>query len=235
MMEMPFHLRALPPEALDVLRFYRANPDSQFEVPAILNATGLSERGFGKAVRRLVTKKYLQMVSEGVYRLSDPGRGTVRDLAAWDDLAPQMKAAEREPRFVTRRLVLALPRMLLSGQPTSIYVGFDEPSDDDVLREPVNLLVRLVVINGDDENVTENAFRLTNATARQRFEITAGRYSRIRVRVQVCQLSDADPEGLDLNREDCAGMYVDVPVTLDFDQVDGGLTAYGSEIFIREA
>ncbi len=231
MTELPFHLRALPSEALDILRLYFADPAAALDSGSIMDGAHLSERGFGKALRRLVTRKYVEMVSEGIYRLTEPGKRSLKELQAWDAIAPELKAAPKEPRFITRKMIVALPRVLLSGQPTNVYVGFDEPSDDDILRDPVNLILRVVIVNGTEETGSERAYRLTNYTGRAAFEVTAGGYSKARVRVHVCQLGDDDS---DVDADLCPGMYVDVPVTLDTSEADGSLVAYATDIFIRE-
>src|SRR5688572_21605659 len=85
-MEMPFHLKTLPPDALEILRYYGRSETNIALADDICDNTGLSDRGFGKAIRRLVTKNYLVMDGEQRYRLSDHGQRAVEDLAAAGEL-----------------------------------------------------------------------------------------------------------------------------------------------------
>jgi hypothetical protein len=57
-MELPYHLRTLEPltGALDIMRALRQEPDMLAAVDTLLDQLELSERAFGKAIRRLVTQ-----------------------------------------------------------------------------------------------------------------------------------------------------------------------------------
>lgn len=79
-MELPFYLRILPPEALEVLAYYRRLDHTIAYANSMITATGLSERGFGKAIRRLVTKGYLVLDGDQRYRLTEHGQRAVDDL-----------------------------------------------------------------------------------------------------------------------------------------------------------
>src|SRR5215470_5353846 len=94
-MELPFHLRALPSEALDVLRFYNASNLSIAHADEIMDGVGLSERLFGKIIRRLVTKGYLHMDGDQAYRLSDHGQEAVDTLAEFDAVSPGAKVEKK--------------------------------------------------------------------------------------------------------------------------------------------
>ena len=64
-MALPFELTTLPSHALDILR-YLADQDSYAAYDAdIMTALDLSGRGFGKALRRLVTKEYVELQADG--------------------------------------------------------------------------------------------------------------------------------------------------------------------------
>lgn len=83
-MDMSHQLRTLPPEALDILRFYRGLNTRSAHADDIIDGADLSDRGFGKAIRRLVTKNYLVMDGDQVYRLSDMGQRAVEALGTVD-------------------------------------------------------------------------------------------------------------------------------------------------------
>src|SRR5512142_2699119 len=124
-MDLPFHLRALPPEALDVLRFFSGLEEPMAHASYIMDELHLSERAFGKVVRRLVTKGYLQMGGDQIYRLTDYGQSSIEELAAYEDENPPESlddgpvpvVAERQ---VFRRMVMVLPRCLVAGKTAKV-------------------------------------------------------------------------------------------------------------------
>lgn len=227
-MELPFHLRALPPEALDVLRFFGSLDEPVAHAVYIMDGAGLSERIFGKAVRRLVTKGYLQMDGDQVYRLTELGSNAAEELAVYGEFEPDEMPGEPEPAVVRRqarrRLVLALPRALVAGAPSAVYVGFHSAARDAAF--PAELVVRLSVVNGEPSRPRELSFNLADAAACQTFDITPGAYSQVRLRLQVYQLGP--------NPDDTAmsgGMYVDVPV-VSRAEAAGDLAAFGADILV---
>jgi hypothetical protein len=86
-MSLPADLQKLPPQALDVLRILDGR-ESGLDTEAILSGTGLSERAFGKAIRRLVTRYYVTMPRDGVYALTKTGRVAVEEIHAYDRVGP---------------------------------------------------------------------------------------------------------------------------------------------------
>jgi predicted transcriptional regulator len=225
-MDIPYSLQTLPPEAVDILRYYtRLNADSAHS-DSIVEGAGLTDRGFGKGIRRLVTKNYVVMSSDQVYRLTDPGRRVIEELKAFEGDAPQ-KPAKTEARFVRRHLVLVVPRALPAGESVEIALGFEEAADEEYLNAPANMLIRLAVLNGEPKRPREASFMLTNRQMQQSFEITAGRFTQARVRVEICQYRD-DGDDFDF----CGGLYVDLPVTLD--SMIPPPTAYGVDVILKE-
>lgn len=225
-MDLPYSLQTLPSEAVDILRYYTTLNADSAHADSIVDGTGLTDRGFGKGIRRLVTKNYVVMSSDQIYRLTEQGKRVVAELKTYDgdaDKAP----AYAEARFVRRRLVLVTPRVLPVNKPVDIVIGFEEAEDNEYLNAPVNLLFRLSVLNGEPRRAREASFMLSNRYAQHPFEITAGRYTAIRVRVEVLQYRD---EGDDFDF--CGGLYVDLPVSAD----DGNRAAdaYGVDVILKE-
>lgn len=95
-MSLPPDLQRLPPEALDVIRCL-SNQEQGAEVDTIRETTGLSERGFRKAIRRIVTLKYAQMPDRDFYVLTDKGREAVQALLAHDGALPAAGPSPVEP------------------------------------------------------------------------------------------------------------------------------------------
>jgi hypothetical protein len=229
-MDMPHHLRTLPPEALDILRYFHTLKAPSAHAEQIIEGAGLSDRGFGKAIRRLVTKNYLVMDGEQVYRLSDNGKRVVAELNNYDENAPEEEETPEptEPRLVTRHLVLVTPRVLQVGQPSNVFVGFDDADDDEVVTAPLEIMLRLSVVHGEPDETKETSLIVENRAAHQVFEVTAGQFTELRIRVVVCQLQDGEAE-----QENCNGLYADLPVGVG--EVDSSLTAVGTNLLLREA
>lgn len=233
-MDMPHYLRTLPPEALNILRYFHTLDAPSAHADEIIEGAGLSDRGFGKAIRRLVTKNYLVMDGEQVYRLSDMGKRVVAELGDYDENAPEESEAlddsmttPAEPRFVTRHVVLVTPHTLRSGQPTNVFVGFDDADDDEIVSAPFEVILRLTMVHGEPDATVETSLVLENRAAHQVFEVTAGNYTKARVRVQICQLQDGE-----LEPDACGGLYADLPVGVG--DVDNTLTAFGTDLLLRE-
>jgi hypothetical protein len=297
MLEMPYNLRTLPPESLGLLRLFAAQQESDFTVEDLMETTGLSERGFGKAIRGLVTKQFVDMVSEGTYKLSNKGKRAIKELHEWENATAQADESSAEeaaaqpdlegeaeleipdppteprkpaatvessavntaenteetstektsteeanadsdtgadaPRFVNRTMVIAAPRVLLSRQPTAVYIGFNDPDAENMLINSADLLLNITLVDGDGSVMLEREtpFRVGNRAARQTLEVTGGEFTMIRLRVQVCQ---PGADEIDINADDCPGMYVDLAVTDIVSEADLRLAAYSANFLIRD-
>ncbi len=225
-MDLPFHLKALPPEALDVMRFFGMLDEPVAHADYIMQEAGLSERAFGKVIRRLVTKGYVQMAGDQVYSLTDQGLSAVEELQAYDEEESDVEDRAAAAPLVrqTRRLTLALPRALPAGQPTPVYVGLS--SADAAPLPAAELVVRLSVVNGEPARPQEKTLRLNGAATCETFEVTAGPYTRARIRVQVFQLGP-NPDDIGV----AGGMYVDTAVAAAA-AASGDLTAYVTDLSV---
>jgi DNA-binding MarR family transcriptional regulator len=230
MAELPFHLKTLEPltGALDIIRFLGSSEDYLADVDQICDTLGLSDRSFSKAIRRLVTKGYVSMEGDLVYRLTDQGQRAVEELG--DYQGP--RDSDREPsdafinsRQIARRMVMALPRILVAHRPASVVVGF-HASDFDTLHTPVDLVLRLSVVNGKPEKPDDALLKLTDGVAQQAFTVVPDAFTQVRIKVQAFQLGD-NPDEITVS----GGMYVDVGVTSG-ENDDDRLIAFGTEVSI---
>jgi predicted transcriptional regulator len=225
-MELPYHLKTLPDDALDVIRFLGTLDDATANVDEICENVGLSDRGFGKMIRRLVTKGYVVMDGNQIYRLSDQGHEAAEELATFDANAPaDVGTGEEEVERIPCRLVLVMPRTVVAEEPTRVFVGFDQQNG---LSEPADVVIRLSVINGEPKTPQEQSFTLSGESAHHDFWVTPGRFTRTRIRVQVFQLGP-NPDDITI----CGGLYVDVDVTTSADEDDHELIAYGADIALE--
>jgi predicted transcriptional regulator len=230
MMEMPYNLRTLPPEAVDILRFYGSNGAASAHADDIIVGTGLSDRGFGKAIRRLVTKGLVVMDGDQVYRLNDNGRKALAELLEYDLMTPpeeRSRGMEREiePRFVKRRVIVAAPQTLPVQQPVTVVVGVDEADEDDLVMLPMHLTLRLTTLHGDSNALLDTEISVENRPVQHTFEVTAGRYTQARLRLQVCQSENGE-----IDESACGGMAVDFPVG----EIAGDYAAYGIEVMLKD-
>lgn len=213
-MDMPSNLQNLPPEVLDVLRFYGATGQTSAHADEIIERTGLSDRGFGKAIRRLVTSTYLVMDGDQVYRLSDAGRRAVADVLEYDlDTPPQDRvtssAAASGPRSVTRRVVLVAPSTLKAGEPATIHVAVSGADPGEQLAGPAPIVARFSALHAQADPPTETTLQIVNEPVQTAFTLTPGAFATARLRVQLLQ---SDEFGYEL--EPCGGLYVDLPVSV---------------------
>ena len=229
-MEMPQNLQNLPPEVLDVLRFFGASGQTSAHADEIIERAGLSDRGFGKAIRRLVTSTYLVMDGDQIYRLSDAGRRAVAGLLEYDlenpPEADETPALPGAARLAERRLVLAAPRTLVAGVPAAVQVGFEGANDGQELAGPAPVVVRFNALHAEAAPPGEITLQVSNQPVQHMFTITPGAFTHTRLRVQLFQ---SDEFGYEI--EPCGGLYVDVPVG---GAADPARTAYGVDVSIRD-
>jgi predicted transcriptional regulator len=223
--ELPFHLKTLPPEALDVIRYFTVVGSTETaDVDAICEGTGLSERGFSKAIKRLVTKGYAQMESGRVYRLTDQGVRASEELSEYDANAPEEDDTGSGYATFSRRLLLAVPRSLVANQPTNVYVGFEAAADDESLANPAEIVVRLAIVNGEPKAPQDEIFALEDEPAHAVFAVTAGDHTKARLRLNVFQLG---PNPDDINP--AGGMYIDLDIVKTAAD-NGTLVAYATNV-----
>lgn len=230
-MELPYHLKTLEPlaGALDILRYMGETEAPTADVDEICEALDISDRTFGKAIRRLVTKGYVTMEGEYTYRLTTQGYEAVETLAEYDETAPKTETITYGGQ-ITRRLVVAIPQTIPAQQPTIITVGLDGATDQDtgVLKSPEEMLLRVSVIHGQPAKPQDALLKLSNSPLKHEFQVVPDAYQQIRIRVQVIQLG---PNPDDVNM--AGGLYVDTWVTPLPDQGPSTLIAYGSDLTIQ--
>jgi predicted transcriptional regulator len=223
-MELPSHLKKLLPDALDILRHLYQADDMMSDIDEICEAVGLSERGFGKHIRRLVTAGYVIMDGNQIYRLTDKGSEVSEELAEYDANAPEDDDDDDESvRQYTRRLIVALPRTLQVAAPARVIVGI---SPEHKQLTSAEVVTRLSVLHGEPTTPQETIFELDGDAATQDFLVTAGHYSRARVKVEVYQLGP-NPGDIAV----AGGLYVDVDVA---PQGNDDLAVYGADITIED-
>lgn len=208
-MEMPYYLKTLPPEALEIIRFYASLNEPFAYADEITARSGLSDRGFGKAIRRLVTKGFVAMDGDQRYRLTERGARAVEELTEYDALSPLPGSGYdvENGQTVYRRLVMIVPQPMIAGQEAEVMVGF-HPADEAMwLDAPADLLLRLSILNGEPARALEAPLVLGNSAARHPFRVIAGKFTQARLRLQVYQIGSDPDEVLS-----AGGMYVDVDV-----------------------
>ncbi|TVR23544.1 MAG: hypothetical protein EA396_03215 [Anaerolineaceae bacterium] len=221
-MEISFQLKTLEPlkGAWDILRMFGNTDSDRLPADQIMQTLDLSERVFNKAMRRLVTKGYVQMDGSLIYRVTENGGRVIAELLAYDEATggqPTKTSSRRSS--VSRRMMCAVPVSATANQPAPLFVGF-HPGD--VPDDGAEVVVRVTVLNGQPDAPEDMIFALDGAQAYQIMTIVPGLFDQVRLRLEAYQLGemgDVQPAG---------GMYVDLPVTLR--DGDSRLTAYGADI-----
>lgn len=229
-MELSYQLQTLEPltGALDIIRYFGAHEGLTADADEIQESVGLSDRSFGKAIKRLVTKGYIQMDGNRIYRLTEQGQRAVEELREYDAATPageRSASSTAESEQLMRRLVMALPRRVTAGQPTHVLVGVNPATYGETLDQPVDMLLRLSVINGDLNTSADVSLELANDAVQSAYQVTPGAYTQMRLRLEAFQM---DPYSGDITST--GGMYVDVDVTAEDSPAE--LTAYGTDISI---
>ncbi|RMG89849.1 MAG: MarR family transcriptional regulator [Chloroflexi bacterium] len=206
MTELPFRLKTLEPlpGALDIIRYLGKLEEPVADIDTLCDELGLSDRGFSKAIRRLVTKGYVQMVGDQVYRLTDQGRTAADELAEYDANAPE--EAETEDLRVERKLIVAIPEKPVAKQPSNVFIGFDAADANAELDDDAQMVLRVSAIHGQIDG--DEMLDLGNDPAYNTFTLIPDAYTKLRLRVEAYQLNPND-DGI----ETCGGLYVDIDVS----------------------
>lgn len=226
MVELPYHLKRFEPlpSALDILRFLGTCEEYTADIDEICDGLDISERRFGKAIRRVVTNGYVEMTEEQVYRLTRKGTEAIVELAEYDKHAPSRPVQDVTDSKIARRLIVALPPLLAAGRPANCFVGF-HPDPQNRLETPADVVLRISAINGALGSEGDEIIKLDNGQAHRHIALTPGQQTPLRLRVQVFQL---DSTGEDITN--CGGLYVDVDVTGG--EAPADMVAYGTDVYL---
>jgi predicted transcriptional regulator len=228
MAELPFELQRLPGSALDVLRYFGGNDNAPTDEAALEVATGLSSRGLGKAIKRLVTRKFAEMDIHRRYQLTHKGLQLMEELQAYDaetSSAPAEVASGTPPAPATtalaRRMSVVVPEPLLANEPAKVYVGVA----GGIPNGETALIVRISTINAELDT-GQQTVSVAQGDAYTAFEVTPGEFTEVRLRLEVLQ-----PDEFSGDITEAGGMYVDVDVTSNENEA-GSLAAFGTDITI---
>lgn len=199
-MSLPHELTTFPRNALDILRYLNGLANHAAFDGDIIDALDLSERGFGKAIRRLVTKEYVEMQIDGTYALTRRGQRGAEAIAAHD---AETGAAEDTPAPVEatehtfiRRLIVVHPKTIPAGKVAYLFARMDAPASG----EPENIetsgaletALRLrsdCLVNPAQLDLTVPSDEMSPAV---RFEVTAPASGHFPVTIEAFQVSDVD-------------------------------------------
>lgn len=151
-MPLPFELTTLPRYSLEIITYLYGCDRFAADDLQIIDALGISERGFGKALRRLVTREYVEMQFDGPYALTDKGVEAAEAIKAQQ--GEELHQAVGGPQgydpglavsvTVHRRLIAVFPRAYVAGQPGYFFLKVDAPGPrDDLAPGAADLTVRL--------------------------------------------------------------------------------------------
>ncbi len=228
-MDLPHELRILPPHAIDVLLYMGALPDGKADVDSICEGANLSDRAFGKAIRRLVTRNYLSMDFVGLYHLTPEGRRAYQIIAQAQSAGGGRAPAEDDSApAVTRRLVAVLPRALSIEAPATLYVSVDAPPDGQPpLDAAIPLVLRVEAVNAEIAPAEQTLDVPPDQVALPvAFTLTAPAEGAVRVRVRAYRLTDLDVAAV-------GGMYFDVDAVDAAQAASAGFQAVGVDLNLQ--
>jgi len=230
-MALPFELTTLPRYALEIIQYLSQQDSYAAYEGDIIDALDISERGYGKAMRRLVTREYVEMQLDGSYALTQQGIEAAEAVEAHNaeamhDAAPDSAADEEELDesgiTVARRLIVVYPRRFGAGQPGYFFLRVDAPDlDGELAPSAIELSFRLSLnwkVDPDQRDVTVPA---DEASAAVRFTLTPPAPGLAQATVEVFQVTQLDliEVGIfqvDLNAESTPGQRFE---TQNFDMV----------------
>ncbi len=191
MATLPIDLQKLPPQALDVIRYLGRTQEGAW-VDDILDGTGLSERGFGKAIRRLVTRYYAEMLDQGFYRLTTKGHQAAQDVREFDGEEEPAAINSENAALLThpRQLAVVGPKELIAQSETVLQVGFSGPvADAPPLQAPSRLILRISAPGCDVEPVERPLEVAVDASAGPApFRVKPRQTGTVRIKVEAFQL-----------------------------------------------
>jgi predicted transcriptional regulator len=203
-MELPHDLKILPSQAVDIIHFLAQLPDGHADAETICDGANLSDRAFGKAIRRLVTRKYLRMDMGGDYHLTPEGRKAAKLLTQIED--EQTTAAQQDAAANTtpRRLTVVMPKTVGAGAPAELFAGIDRPDAGPAAHRPTALVLRFEGVNCDI-TPPEHTIQVPADSAAEpaTFTLTPAQAGKGRVRVRAYQVIRMDEV------EEVGGMYFD--------------------------
>jgi hypothetical protein len=210
-MSLSIDLQKLPPQALDVIRFLDGRDDGA-SVDAILAGTGLSERAFGKSIRRLVTRYYVELRDQGVYALTRTGREAAQEIRAYDGTASpgwiSESPAEAESSALHMRQLSVWAAQAIVAQGRSVLlVGFDAPRATVPLGGEAHLTLRLSAPGCEVEPEEHPLDMLPDKPAGPvQFRVMPHQEGPLQIRIEVFQYL-TEQEGMPLG-----GMYFEIEV-----------------------
>ncbi len=246
-MSLPFNLQKLPAEALTLLRYL--GQVSAASAEELETGTGLGNRTVGRAIRRLVTADYIFLAPTDAYQLTSDGQIAVEQIAEYDRQTqgtapaprhsgplspvpaptPASAVAAAPAASVQRRLTAVLPRRLIAGRATDVFIGINPPANSGPLPVATQIELKLSAVGA-----TVSPARLMlevppdKAAIPARFNLTPAQPGRaVRVRVDAFQNLDAD------HLEPLGGMYFDAPVDRESTPSAAETRAVGMDIMLK--
>ncbi|GAB1420715.1 hypothetical protein MASR2M15_08300 [Anaerolineales bacterium] len=225
MAELPYHLKRFEPVkgALEILTFLA--DEGATDIDVLCDELDLSDRTGRKAIRRLATTGYVQMVGDYVYDLTTKGSQSVEELNSILGQGIQ-KPKQSFLSQIERELILAIPQPLIANKTANVFLGFNEDIQES-LSQPVELVLRVSAVNGIVNDDNETILELNNDQVMKVLQFTPQSYHQARLKVQAFQLSAS---GEDIN--EIGGMYVDLDVVAT--SISNDLVAYQTPLHITE-
>jgi predicted transcriptional regulator len=207
-MALEHELSTLPEHAITILKFMSRQGTGQTET-SIQTGTGLSDRSLGKALKRLVTRRFLSMnASTRVYQLTGKGTQAIEILASGNIRGVQDNSSQ--PSGILYDLCAVVPLQLPADQPSEWQLGV-HPAGTDSPPQPTDLFLRITTDDAEvvpDEIILPVSAEQTINSMPMMITPNSGK-TQIRLHIEAFQLFEIEEPAL------AGGMYFDVQVGSD--------------------
>lgn len=197
-MSISHELKTFPRYSEDIIRYLAAQEKHAAFDADILAALEVSERGFRKALRRLVTKEYVEMQFEGTYALTDTGLEAAEIIGPADapeppppDAPPAPVPEPAAPEPTPRSLIVIFPRVLAADQPAYCFLRVDAP-EQPILADPIGITARIQSECRTLPVLQQGVVPVDGPSQPIRFEVTAPAAGEFRATLEVFKVTDSD-------------------------------------------
>ncbi len=209
----PAELPALPEQAKSLLDALVSSPDGM-DATQLMAAADLSERGFRKSIRRLVTLRLVNMPADGMYALTERGRAAMSTRmqddspaeATMSAPAPDIPAAPAVPVAPVVGEPVAVPDSAPEEAASQPSVPAETPADTSAPVEPslASAQRQLSVLVAEEMAVGLGTILMAGLNAPREPTMTQPQTVLLRVTAPNCEVDPVE-QALDLPADAAAG------------------------------
>lgn len=204
-MALEHELSTLPEHAIVILNYMAQHASSPLHITAMQHGTKLSDRALSKALKRLVTRKFLSMNAARQYQLTAKGSQSIDVLATGDIQGMQDNTSQQGS--ILFDLCVVLPSQVSAAGASELLVGV-HPASHDPLSQASDIYLRFSTTDAElvpDEMILQVTPSQPVSSMPMTLKPLAGQNS-VRLYIEAFQLFEMDEPAM------AGGMFFDVPV-----------------------